>query len=104
MYLDDEFTLWDHFINFSFLIGAPVKPQCGNEVPPNVNLLEGAFEELKINNKGDASGFTASKCNVPINCGFSASFVVPFIRPKLVTDILNFTPSSKDIIHSSIVH
>ena len=36
-----------------------------NEVRHDVNLLEGAFEELTINNKGAASGFTASKCKVP---------------------------------------
>ena len=75
-----------------------------NEVRHDVNLLEGAFAELTINNKGAASGFTASKCKVPENCGFSASFPVPFMRPKLVTDILErFVPSSEEITVSSTV-
>jgi len=75
-----------------------------NEVRHDVNLLEGVFAELTINNKGAASGFTASKCNVPENCGFSASFPVPFMRPKIVTNILeNFVPSSEDITVSSTV-
>ena len=75
-----------------------------NEVRHDVNLLEGAFEELTINNKGAASGFTASKCKVPENCGFSASFPVPFMRSKLVTNILErFVPSSENITVASTV-
>jgi len=79
-------------------------PERVNEFPHADNLLEGAFAELRISNKGAASGFAASKCKVPENCGFSASFPVPFMRPKLVTYILeSFVPSSEDIRISSTV-
>ena len=66
--------------------------------------MEGLFEELNITNKGAASGFTASICKVPENCGFTASFPVPFMRPKIIVDILeNFIPSTIDIKLASIV-
>ena len=81
------------------ILGVPIPPP-----PESIKLLEGLFEELNITNKGAASGFTASKCKVPENCGFSASFPVPFMRPRLIIDILeNFTPSTIDIKVASIV-
>lgn len=62
----------------------------------------GTFAKLKIN-YGAASGFTASKGKVPTNCGFTATFPVPFMRPAMVADILAKGISEEDInlaVHS----
>jgi hypothetical protein len=53
----------------------------------SLNLLEGKFTELKISKLG-SSGFTASSCKIAENCGFTATFPVPFMRPQVVSDIL----------------
>ena len=46
------------------------------------------FEALKIS-QGKASGFTASSCHIPKNCGFTATFPVPFMRPSFVCGIMS---------------
>lgn len=58
--------------------------------------MEGLFTQLKIN-KGDASGFAASYCKIAENCGYTATFPVPFMRPKIVIDILETGISDHDI-------
>ena len=50
--------------------------------------LPETFETLKISQE-KASGFTASSCHIPQNCGFTATFPVPFMRPVLVNDIMS---------------
>ncbi len=60
-----------------------------------MDLLEG-FNKLKIS-QGDASSFVASKCNVAINCGFTANFPVPFMRPKIVNEMLAIHFADADI-------
>jgi hypothetical protein len=59
------------------------------------------FPKLKIS-KNCASAFTASKCNISENCGFTAYFPVPFMRPKIVIDVLQISISSADIDISSV--
>ena len=60
-----------------------------------VALLDG-FNKLKIN-QGAASGFVASKCNVAINCGFTANFPAPFMRPQIVNEMLAIHIADSDI-------
>jgi len=82
-------TVWtlDNFTNEELLkvCKDALKEQQAQDA--SVDLLEGKFTRLKIN-KGCASSFTASNCRIAENCGFTATFPVPFMRPKIVIDIL----------------
>ena len=48
----------------------------------NLCELESSFSKLEVN-VDRASGFAASKCKVAMNCGYTATFPVPFMRPPL---------------------
>lgn len=58
----------------------------------NLSELETSFSKLEVN-VGRASGFTASNCKVAVNCGYTATVPVPFMRPPLLVDLMRLSVS-----------
>eukprot|EP01036_Dinobryon_divergens_P028601 gene28601-37571_t len=58
----------------------------------NLSELETNFSKLEVN-VGRASGFTASNCKVAVNCGYTATVPVPFMRPPLLVDLMQLSVS-----------